>query len=101
MEYKNIRDKDVIVSIPLSVPVHWVVVKKGETKELSISSVYAEKFGLYTEAKVKRMDEEKEAQKKIDAEQVEAEELSIGSAKIETKVLKKKASKKNSKKLTE
>ncbi len=82
MKYINKSGEDVQVSVPGSNPVQWIVIKKGEKKDLPISESRAALNGLYTPAKLKEVAEEAKAEKD---KQVEAEESSIGHVKVETK----------------
>lgn len=104
-EYVNKSGKDVQVSIPKSNPIEWIVIKKGQKKDIPISEHRAGLNGLYTVAKLKELAEEKKAE---EDEQVKAEESSIGHVKVETKKIadpekmeKKKGSKKGSRKSRE
>ncbi len=82
MKYINKSGEDVQISIPRSNPVEWIVIKKGETKDLPISESRAALNGLYTEEKLSEMNKEA---KEEDEKKVEAEVSSIGHKKIETK----------------
>ena len=82
MNYINKSGHDVQISIPGRDPIEWIVVKKGEIKDLPISQSRAAKNGLYTEERWAEMTKEKEAEEK---EKVKAEESSIGHVKVETK----------------
>lgn len=95
MKYKNVSGKDVQISIPKSNPVQWIVVKKGETKDLPISEHRAKLNGLYTEERLDEIAKEKEAEEE---EKVKAEESSIGHVKVETKKIEEKDSKEAKKK---